>query len=420
MGDLENFLLSGVVEFPDSGRGPWPLNWFPFIGRFVYILISAMYGGGAVSYGVAIIFFVVILKLMLLPMDFLNKYFTKKNANFMQKIKPEQDELKQQYANDPMTLNRATQELYKKHGYKMGGFCLFMFINLFVTMMIFFSVFGALRQVATHNVMLQVHAIQGVYQEFDGETDNPYFVAAINEAYGQHNVGFLWIRNIWREDVPWSSATLSPQQFVRHASLPEAITYEQLYAFNADRYAVGLRPVTKAQLETHILVQQYNAIIAQLEPRYTRSWNGLLILIILAGVTSWGSAYINAKIMLKGKAAVKPKEQVIEYSMRNTKNKADPLQRPQVDPVMMGRIMKIVLPAIMVYFTMVSTAGLAIYIIMNSILSTAAVVALNKPVDKLLKWQEQKREGAKPVADEEETVINPHAKYFKNKRTTKK
>jgi len=404
MGDLTNLLLNGIVEFPTSipASAPWPLGWFPFIGHFVYNIISAMYGGGAVSYGVAIILFTIILKLILLPMDFLNKYFTKKNSNFMQKIKPEEDELKEQYAADPIQLNRARSALYKKHGYKMGGFCLFMFINILVIAMVFFTVFGALRFVADHNIREQARAVQGVYLEFY-QTDPIFdregqeFIDAINTAYNQHNVGFLWIQNVWVPDVPWSSSsTLSRTLYHRIGTTPEGFTAEQSAA---------------------MLNSQYDAISAAINPSNNRDWNGLLILIILAGVTSWGSAYVNSKMMLKNrKKDDKPKEPKIEYSMRNTKDRSE-VKVPTVDPVMMGRIMKIVLPIIMVYFTMISTAALAIYIIMNSVLSTAILFGLNYPVDKLLAWEEKRKKarGDAPP-DVEPGTINPHTKYFKNKR----
>jgi len=423
MGDLTNLILTGTVEFPSSISGaPWPLNWFPFIGHFVYAIISGMYGGGVVSYGVAIIFFTIILKLILLPLDFLNKYFTKRNARFMKKIKPEEDTLKEQYASDPMQLHRARQELYRKHGYKMSGFCIFMFINLFVTMAIFFSVFGALRFVADYNVGLQVHAVQGVYQEFSAN-DNDFapingvtFEEAINTAYSEHAVGFLWIRNIWKEDVPWTNATLTSGQFLRHVLRDaEFIPEDELILINAERIQEGL-PTTSRAAIAHA---QFEIIYNSLDSTHKRNWNGLLILIVLAGITSWASAYLTSKMMNKSKPTdpTTPKEQKVEYSMRNTKNQSDQSKIPTVDPVVMGRIMKIILPIVMVYFTMISTAALAIYIIMNSIITTALVAGLSYPVDKLLDWQEKRKMARGDTPPETEAgVINPHAKYFKNKR----
>jgi len=434
MGDLTDLLLNGIVEFPDAAPPASFLNWFPFIGLLVYALIGAMYGGGVVAYGVAIMFFTVLLKLILLPIDFANRYFTKKNSNFMQKMKPEQDALKEQYADNPLQLNRATQELYKKHGYKMGGFCLFMFINLFVTMAIFMSVFTTLRYIADYNTELQATSLQAVYQEFEygdyftqadiDTVNNPYstpedvaqafynianttrtdgttFAEAVNIAYNNHRVGFLWIRNIWVSDVPWSSsATFSQGLFRSVATAPEG------YYGNARNAYLD----AQFNIINHVLDHDTNQ----------RSWNGMLLLIILAGITSWGAAYINGKIMMNKKKDDKPKEAVIKYSMRETKNQADQ-KIPTVDPVVMQRVMKIVLPAIMVYFTMISTAALAIYIVVNSLLSTAITVGLNYPVDKLLKWQEQKKlaKGGDGMPETDGNVINPHAKYFKSKRKEK-
>ena len=420
MGSLTDLMLQGIVQFPTEASTAWPLTWFPFIGTFVYALIGAMHGNGTIAYGIAIIFFTIILKLMLLPLDFANKFFTKRNQNFMTKIKPEQEALREQYANDPMALNRATQELYKSHGYKMGGFCLFMVINMFVTMMIFFSIFGALRGVATHNEKIQIHAIQTayhqVYEEFAGDTGNDEFKKAlgkaVNDAYAEHSISFLWIKNVWRQDVPWGSHyDYLHYNFMNHSRVTNADIEAHL--------GVAIEDTTKNQrtrARNQIREAQFKAIYPGIDSSYKRSWNGLLILIILAGTTSWASAYINTKMMQKKKKDEKPKEQKAEYSMRDVKDKAEQ-KVPTMDPVMMGRIMKIMLPAIMVYFTLMNTSALAIYIIMNSTLSTASMYGLNYPVEKLLAWEEKRKKDKGITPPEvDKSVINPHAKYFKNKR----
>jgi len=378
MGNL-NELLNGTVQFPSQATG-----WFPFIGKFVFILTNAIYNNGAIAYGVAIILFTVVLKLILSPLDFCTKYFTKKNTNFMQKIKPDLDAVKEQYAGEPQKLYMAQRQVYQQHGYKMGGFLLFMILNLFVAMAVFFSVFAALRGVADHNVNLTVaelknaHEIaktEGYYTPATADAPAEYtseYVTLVTEAYDKHAVGFLWIKNIWRQDVPWVNSGIYPA---------------------GDEYV------------------EMNKILA--DSNETRSWNGLLVLIILAGLTSWASAWLSSKIMAQKKKTETPRAPVVNYSMRDVKNKAE--QMPTVDPVMMGRIMKIILPAMMVFFTLSSTAALAIYIIANSVLTTILTYAMAYPVDKLLKFQDKKsaQRGDTPKFDS--GVINPHAKYFKSK-----
>jgi len=432
MGNLIG-LLNGIVEFPAGGAG-----WFPFIGQFVYILISAMHGNGALPYGLAIIFFTIILKLMLLPMDFANRYFTKRNSNFMQKMKPEEDEIRAQYANDPMRINRERQMLYKRHGYKMGGFCLFTIINLFVILAIFMSVFTALRGVATHNVDLSVQNLQAVYKSYeqdikDETLDATEFKKDINAVYAQHSVGFLWIKNIWKQDVPWTGAGLTWKEY---ASSAKIITDDELkncpicagehdtaaklltahdYTTNDAGMKAYVADVHDFATPEAYIRHQYDTIYAAMDKSYKRSWNGLLFLIILAGVSSWGTAYITMKMNKTTQAKAAPKEEKFVYSMREVKNKLDP-KVPNVDPAMVGKVMMFVLPAIMIFFTMSSTAALAIYIITNSLLSTAITFGMKYPVDKLLAWQDKRKSNRGDTPKIDESVINPHAKYFKGRK----
>jgi len=374
MGNLIN-LLNGTVQFPAESGG-----WFPFIGKFAYILTSAIYSNGAISIGVSLILFSIILKLILSPLDFFTKYFTKKNSNFMQKIKPDLDAVKEQYAGEPQKLYMAQRAVYQQHGYKMGGFLLFMLLNLFVSMAVFFSVFSALRGIADHNIAATANELQSAHANAvtsieDGglglDTKSDAYANIITAAYHKHDVGFLWIKNIWKQDVPWVDSGI---------------------------YLAGI---------------QYDDMNEIIE-RESRSYNGLLILIILAGVTSWASAWLSAKIMATKKKNEPAKAPVVAYSMRDAKTQ-NQNTTPSVDPVMMGKIMKIVLPAMMVFFTLSSTAALALYIITNSIMTTILTYAMTVPVNFLLKKQEKHsaQRGDTPKIDM--GVINPHAKYFKTK-----
>jgi len=87
---------------------------------------------------------------------------------------------------------------------------------------------------------------------------------------------------------------------------------------------------------------------------------------------------------------------------------------------MVGKVMLFVMPAIMVFFTMSSTAALAIYIITNSLIATGTTLGMNWPVDKLLAWEEKRRVARGDTPETDTGVINPHAKYFKNKRKPSK
>jgi YidC/Oxa1 family membrane protein insertase len=396
--NLSNFLLNGTVQFP-FGRAT---GWFPFIGEFVYILISWIHAHGAIGYGLAIILFTVVFKLILSPLDFLTKYLSKRNSNKLAKMKPEEDELKRTYGADPMKLMAARRELYARHNYKMGGFMLFMMLNMFVTLVIFFSVYAALRNVASYNIALTVQELQATLHQTEN-SDEQTRADALNATYKEHAISFLWIDNVWKQDALWAPAGLELGEYLADASSTRWITTE-----NED----GSTSTEIVQLSTEDRRQEYALIMGCLDKKYQRSWNGLFLLIVLSGVTTWGSAFINTKVMAAKRREQKAKEPIVGYSMRTAVAvSADGL--PTMDPAATGKIMQIVLPVMMILFTLTTTAALAIYIVTNSILSTAFTFGMNWPVNKLVAWREKRDKRSDTI---DTNIINPHAKYFKTKR----
>lgn len=279
----------------------------------------------------------------------------------------------------------------------MGGFLMFMLLNMFVIMAVFFSVFGALNDIADLNVKNTVKSLQADYKTYNNTEE---FDAKINKTYGERMIGFIWIKNIWRADTPWTSANVTREEYIAYAN-------KTGYADIKD----GEGKVTSSINDQ--LGKEFDKIFGVVKPDQKRDWNGLMILIIFAGTTTWASTVLNSMITTKKREAEKPKEEVVDYSMRDAKNRADQTA-PAIDPVMMNRIMKFVLPAIMVFFTMMSTAALAIYIITSSVMGTLTTLAFNKPVDKLLEMQEKKKSARSTEVDPK--IINPHSKYFKSKR----
>jgi len=430
MGNLAS-LIGSTVTFPTQGTGA-----FPFIGQFVYILIGAMHGGGVVGYGLAIIFFVILLKLTLLPLDIANRYFTRRNSVQLAKFAPEVADIKAQYADEPLKANRAVQAFYKQKGYKMGGFCIFTILNLTITLIIFMSVFFALRTVANFNVNEQFkNDLRPIYLKYEAEglfnansgdeALQKAFQDEVNKVYNNTRVGFLWVTNIWRPDT-WTKKTYDWKSFRSATANVEGSVFSHQEMLKStyttqDEWKELTKEEQRELRSTFIAdtKEQYQTIFGALNDKNSKGWNGALLLIILAGVTMYFSMVFNMKIMnpkKKDSNTGPPKEEKVGYGMRNVKNKTDGPALPQVNPKTMGMIMKIVFPIMMVVITFISTAALAIYIIANSVISTVITLALHKPVDMFVKWQDKRkteRGDKQPEADP--NIINPHAKYFKKK-----
>jgi membrane protein insertase Oxa1/YidC/SpoIIIJ len=471
---------------------------------------------------------------MLVPLDFANRYFTRKNSKSMERFKPEVDAIKEQLAGDPIAINKATREVYRKNGHKMGGFCAFSIINLTLTLIIFMTVFYSLRAVADYNIHAQFkNHLQPIYQkyntlskteylldedgnpnialiefeglsvtqylldedgnlkkenafhqaEFYGILANPKFEEAFKTdvltAFNNSRIGFLWVTNIWKQDH-WTpkthdfggffTATNKVEGSIFHISnYQDRIDdrYEENDYMADDKFksfiseknkkTFGLNrsgkprnklgywrdwstweqvpPAVQTQIHNSYMsnittaswveyrdeiATQYNAMFSDDIIRGTqRGWNGMLFLIILAGVVTYFSTVITMKLMTSGKKKedpAKPKEIKAQYSMRNVKNQTDGPTKPTIDPAKMTKIMKFALPVVMIFFTLISTAALAIYIIASSAFATMLTIAMKYPVNKLLEWQDKRataRGDAPPATDTEQPVINPHAKYFR-------
>ena len=85
------------------------------------------------NYGIAMIIFAVLVKLILMPITAKSK----KSSMKMSRLAPRQKVIQEKYANDPQKQNEAMQALYKEEGVSMGGGCLWSMLPLFVLIPLF-------------------------------------------------------------------------------------------------------------------------------------------------------------------------------------------------------------------------------------------------------------------------------------------
>ncbi len=89
------------------------------------------------NYGIAIIIFTILIRLLLLPLTLKQEQSMKK----MRDIQPELDKIKEKYKDDPKEFQAQTAEIYKKHGVNPLSGCLPILIQmpLFIAMFYVFS-----------------------------------------------------------------------------------------------------------------------------------------------------------------------------------------------------------------------------------------------------------------------------------------
>ncbi len=370
------------IQFP-AGDG---------IKGFVYWLLSQIMSWGWVSYGFAIIFFTIFIKLILSPLDFFNRFFTRRTQIKQQVLSAEVADLEKIYKNDPLGFTRARQALYQKHGVGGLGGSLISLASVIVTMVVFFQVMGALNNISHHNMHAQYEQLQGVYQEYVADKDAANLTdeqktelsTLLNQKYQATNVSFGWIKNIWQPDSPMASAGMSVDAYNQNQSEANRLTTDEQKA-------------------------EYNTIYSYIE--VVQKPNGFFILAVLSAVTIFLSMKINS-MMQKRNAPQKKVEQkaepIITYSMRDAKQQGTD-EKPMVDPAQMGKMMMWMMPIVYVLFATMQTSAFALYMIASSLISTVISVSFSFIIDAILKRMK------KPdiTHDFDAKIINPHAKYFK-------
>jgi len=185
------------------------------------------------NYGLSVIFFTLLVKMCLLPLDFKSR----KGMRKMSELAPKQAELQKKYGHDQEKLNRKMQELYRKEGASPMAGCW----PLLLSMPILFAMYGALRYMANEQL---------VKQTFDliltGET-----------AFEP----FLWVKNLWMPDSPFSGVWPNLQ------SLQMVEEKQWLSVFNslgADQVAALAEKLNVAEL-TAASFAKGNALTATIE-----------------------------------------------------------------------------------------------------------------------------------------------------------
>lgn len=226
------------------------------------------------NYGWSMVVFTLLIKLILLPLD----YKSRKSMRRMTKLQPQIAKLQKKYANDKEKLNQKSAELYRKEGINPMSGCL----PMLVSMVILFIMFAAMRTVANTEMASQA--------------------LGLLTTGTQTNESWLWIKNIWMPDSPFNpviadSANLRiiPADIWAKvfASLdPASVTALAQYGIDAATIsgetvfaALQTLPVYAQETQLWTVMPQLNLLIVNLSI-YAHN-NGWFILPILAAVTQY-------------------------------------------------------------------------------------------------------------------------------------
>ena len=140
-------------------------NIFGYFLNFLYTYLG--------NYGLAIIIFSIIVKLVLLPMTIKQQKTMKKTAKIQEKLK----EIQNKYKNDPQKLNQETIDLYKRENMSPFSGCL----GAIIQIILLFSVFFLVRSPLTYMKKVDSNVIEQYKIEIEEEN-------ASNTAYPEINI----------------------------------------------------------------------------------------------------------------------------------------------------------------------------------------------------------------------------------------
>lgn len=303
------------------------------------------------NYGWAIILLTIAIKLILTPLDILQKRTNAKNAKMQAIMQPELQKVQQQFPGDRNKLNQKQMELAKKYNFNMTGTCVTLLVSMIITLTVFTTLFTGINSLSKKQENIAFNEIYQTYQravvytvdnsneflndslEVDQAKVDAYIANQVNAKFDEQSdkYSFMWVKNVWKGDKT-TSPVVSYKTFKKYA-LKNGIVVE------ADL----------AQFE-----QDYNKIKGIIEEDNKN--NGCYMLIILAGLVTFLAQLLQSKLQERKTGAKNPS----------------------------SKTMLIIMPLFMIIFASTSSALFNLYIITSSIMSAliSTIIDLCTPKSK--------------------------------------
>jgi len=300
-------------------------NIFGFILNFIYKIVE--------NYGLAIIIFSILIKLLMVPISIKQQKTMKKSVKIQAKMK----EIQFKYKNNPEKLNQETMELYKTENMSPFSGCL----SAIVQIILLFAVFYLVRSPLTY-----MRKIDGSIIEKYTKIIHEYQLSE-NSAYPEIDV----IREI--ENIRKLKNNQSIENTEKEKTSVTEIKDEELEQININMEFLGLN-------------------LAQV-PTKSSDWKAYIIPILYVLVSVLSMKITNPTTL---------KQELVENKDEKSLTKPE----EEFDPMaQMNKNMNMMFPVMYLAVALIAPLGLALYWLMNSLLMIVEKLALNK----LLKDEEE-------------------------------
>lgn len=147
------------------------------------------------DYGWRIVVFTVLLKLVLSPLDFYQRYKMHKNQKITERLKPTMEKIQKQYGNDKQAFSQKQMELNRKEGYSYFSACL----PMILTMVIFITLWLSMQTIARYMTFKEYITMYDEYQYVTAQlssSETEGADSAIAEKIGQEVVYEMYYRGV--------------------------------------------------------------------------------------------------------------------------------------------------------------------------------------------------------------------------------
>ena len=300
-------------------------NIFGYVLNFIYELVK--------NYGLAIIIFSVLIKILMIPISIKQQKTIKKSAKLQSKMK----EIQFKYKNNPEQLNQATMELYKSENMSPFSGCL----SGIVQIILLFAVFYLVRSPLTYMKKVNPDVINK-YSTIIKEND-----LSTNSAYPEIEI----IREL--DNIKNLKNNQETQDSEEQKTDLAEINDEEVDSLYINMDFLGLN-------------------LAQV-PTRSSDWKAYIIPILYVII-----AIISMRITNPTKPKEKPVENKDEKALAKPEEEFDPMAQ-------MNKNMNMMFPVMYLAVELIAPLGLALYWLMNSLLMIFERLILNK----LLKDEEE-------------------------------
>ena len=146
------FVFAACSKVPDINDDPESI--LGVMGK----LVRWMHGWVG-NYGWTVVVFTVFLQIVMLPLDFWQRYASRKSTLKMQQMQPVIEGIDKRYGANTQRANEEKQKLYKKQGFSMMSSCL----PMIVSMVIFFIMFAGLRNYSAYSSIINFKNMSNEY-----------------------------------------------------------------------------------------------------------------------------------------------------------------------------------------------------------------------------------------------------------------